>query len=410
MAEHYDVIVTGGGPSGLFCAATCAAAGKSVVILEKMPSCGKKLLLSGSGQCNITHEGDIPSFLRHYGRHGRYAKPALMQFSNRDLITFFGDRDLEMITEPGGKVFPATRKSSDVLTVLLAECHRHGVKIHYSEPVFGVETGNDGFYVTTGVGKYFAPALVIATGGASYPATGSCGDGYCLAESLGHRVTAIRPALSAVRVKEHPCADLAGMSFEQVCIVLYHEGKRILQHRGDLLFSHTGLSGPGILDTSRDISPGDILKVSFLPFPEPEQAKRIVHDLLLQGKGARVAAVLRGLCLPDRLTKRILDLAGLVSGLSCSQLPKSARNRLASLVTAFPFTVQSLEGFDRAMATCGGVDWSGVNPRTMESSLHPGLYFAGEVLDIDGDTGGYNLQFACASGVLAARSIMKSGD
>jgi len=405
MAEHYEVIVVGGGPSGLFCALSCAAAGKTVVVLEKMPACGRKLLISGSGQCNITHDGDISSFLTHYGEHGKFAKPALMQFSNLDIIAFFQERGLAMVTEPGGKVFPRTRRASDILAILLAECASRAVDIRCREPVLGVDASDEGFTVTTGRGTYFSGALVIATGGATYPATGSSGDGYAMAGSFGHRVTGIGPALAAVLVKDYPFAELAGMSFENIPTALYREGRKVFQHRGDLLFTHTGLSGPGILDMSRDIRPGDLLKVSFFPFQDPEPAKKVVHDLLLQGKGAQVATVLKGLSLPERLVKRILEQAGVSSGQTCAHLPKSTRNALALMITGFPFTVRALEGFDRAMVTRGGVDLEDINPRTMESRLRPGLFFIGEVLDIDGDSGGYNLQFACSSGVLAARNI-----
>ncbi|MCU0632186.1 MAG: NAD(P)/FAD-dependent oxidoreductase [Methanolinea sp.] len=403
--NRYEVIVVGGGPSGLFCAIFCAAAGKKVAVLEKMPSCGRKLLISGSGQCNITHGGDISSFLSHYGEHGKFVKPALMQFSNQDIIAFFLDRGLGMITEPGGKVFPVTRRSSDVLEILLAECDRHGVDIHCSEPVLGVETRTGGFFVMCGKEDYHADSLVIATGGATYPVTGSSGDGYSMAGSLGHPVTGIAPALAAVLVKDYPFADLAGMSFENIFITLSRQGKKVSQHRGDLLFTHTGLSGPGVLDISRYILQGDILKVSFIPFQEPESARKTANELLLQGKGVLVSTVLKGLSLPERLVKRLLGQAGVVSGATCAHLPKSARNSLVVMICGYPFQVRALGGFDQAMVTGGGVDLGEVNPRTMESRLHRGLYFIGEILDIDGDSGGYNLQFACSSGVLAAKSI-----
>lgn len=403
--KQYDMVVAGGGPSGLFCALCGATAGASVLVLEKMPSCGRKLLVSGTGQCNITHEGDISLFLSHYGAHGKFAKPALMQFSNHDLVRFFHARGLEMVTEPGGKVFPSTRRATDILDILIGECARREVDIHCNEPVLGVAVRDGGFEVTTRRTAYFSPHFVIATGGATYPATGSTGDGYSLAASLGHRITEIGPALSAVRVKDFPYPDLAGMSFEGLSITVLRQKKRVCRNRGDLLFTHHGLSGPGILDISRDIRPGDRILVSFAPSLEPEEAAKTAHAALLCGGRVQVATVLRGLGLPDRLAKGLLDLAGVAGGSTCAHLGKGARNAIALLVSGHPFEVEGLAGFDRAMVTRGGVDLDEVNPKTMESRLHCGLYFAGEVLDIDGDTGGYNLQFACASGVLAARSI-----
>jgi len=405
--EKHEVIIIGGGPAGLFCAHTCASSGKKVMILEKMPSCGRKLLISGSGQCNITHAGEVSLFLGHYGEHGRFVKPCLMQYSNRDLIAFFQDRGLAMDTEEGGKVFPVTRKSSDVMEILLAECSLHGVEIRCSEPVLSAGTVNGRFLVTTAKETYCADNLVIATGGASYPATGSSGDGYHLAGALGHRTTDIGPALAAVLVRDFPLRDLTGMSFENTPITLVHNGRNVLKHHGDLLLTHTGLSGPGILDISRYIRPGDIVKVSFFPCQEPEQAKSTVTELLMGGKGITVARMLRDLSLPERLVKHLLGQAGVGTGQTCAHLTKGTRNTLASMITGYSFPVRALEGFDRAMVTRGGVTLKEIDPGTMESHLHQGLYFAGEVLDIDGVTGGYNLQFACSSGVVAGRSISK---
>lgn len=408
--EKYEVIIIGGGPAGLFCAHTCASSGKKVMILEKMPSCGRKLLISGSGQCNITHAGEVSLFLGHYGDHGRFVKPCLMQYSNRDLIAFFQDRGLAMDTEEGGKVFPVTRKASDILKILLAECSLHGVEIRCNEPVLSSHERDGRFLVITGNSEYSADTLVIATGGASYPTTGSTGDGILLARSMGHRTTGIRPALAAVLVRDFPFRDLAGMSFEHIPIALYRDGKKITQHLGDLLFTHTGLSGPGILDISRDILPGDLIRVSFVPVKEPEQVKSAIIDLLIGGKGIPVVKVMKGVSLPERLVKRILDQAGVVSGQTCAHLTKNGRNSLASMIAGYSFSVQALEGFERAMVTRGGVALEEINPRAMESRLIPGLYFSGEVLDIDGDTGGYNLQFACSSGVVAGRDIVRRGN
>lgn len=405
--KETDVIVVGGGPAGLFCACTCAAAGKHVIILEKMPSCGRKLLISGSGQCNITHEGEISSFLVHYGEHGKFVKPSLLQYSNRELIAFFRDRGLPMAGAEGGKVFPVTRKSSDVLKVLLAECSLYGVEIRCSEPVLSAGFGNGRFLVTTRRETYCADNLVIATGGASYPATGSSGDGYQLAGSFGHRITDTGPALAAVLVRDFPLTDLAGMSFENTPITLFHDGRSVLKHHGDLLLTHTGLSGPGILDISRYIKSGDLVKVSFFPCQEPEQAKSTVTGLLMGGKGITVSRMLRDLSLPERLVKHLLGQAGIGSGQTCAHLTKGTRNTLASMITGYSFPVRALEGFDRAMVTRGGVTLKEIDPGTMESRLHRGLFFAGEVVDIDGDTGGYNLQFACSSGVVAGRNIAK---
>jgi predicted Rossmann fold flavoprotein len=259
--------------------------------------------------------------------------------------------------------------------------------------------------VETGLTSCTADAVVIATGGASYPATGSTGDGYRIAREFGHTVTEIAPALTPVIVQGYPLGDLAGLSFENLPISLFRDGKRVVKVSGDLVLTHTGLSGPGVLDLSRFILPGDLLKVSFYPGRDQETIRRQVSDAIAISGARRVKTMLAGLPLPARLAKRIVELVGLSPDTSCSHLTKQARQEIIALLSGFPFVVSRLGGLDEAMVTRGGVALSEIDPRTMESRLVPGLYCIGEVLDIDGDTGGYNLQAAFSTGMLAARSI-----
>lgn len=399
------IAIIGGGPAGLFCALQAAGAGGDVVLFEKKPAPGKKLLIAGSGRCNITHAGDIADFLSRYGDHGAFLRPALMNFTNRDLIAFFTDRGLRMETEPGGKVFPETRKSADVLAVLLAECAARGVEVRSSDPVLAVERDGDGFLVTTKTGAVRAATLVIATGGASYPATGSTGDGYAFARALGQPTTEVAPALTPVYVEDYPFADLAGISFQNLTLSVYRDGKRARQRTGDLLFTHTGLSGPGILDLSRAVRPGDELRVTFLSGMTAEEVRKRLTDAVAAGGGRQVKTVLCGLALPERFVRRLLDLAGVPADETCAQLGKKARNALAASLAEFPFRVARLGGFNEAMVTRGGVAIKGINPKTMASKTVENLYCIGEALDIDGDTGGYNLQAAFSTAALAARHI-----
>jgi predicted Rossmann fold flavoprotein len=399
------IAIIGGGPAGIFCALQAAGEGRDVIVFEKKPAPGRKLLIAGSGQCNITHDGEIADFLSRYGDHGAFLWPALMNFTNRDLVRFFADRGLHMETEPGGKVFPVTRKSADVLAVLLAECAARGVEVRCGDPVLAVERDDGGFLVTTKTGTARAGTLVIATGGASYPATGSTGDGYAFARALGQPVTEVAPALAPVYVEDYPFADLAGISFSNLALAVYRGGKRVGRRTGDLLFTHTGLSGPGVLDLSRAVRPGDVLRVTFLSGATPEEVRKRLADAVAAGGARQVKTVLSGLPLPERFVRRLLDLAGVPADETCAHLGKKARNALAASLAEFPFQVARLGGFNEAMATRGGVALEGINPKTMASKIVENLYCIGEVLDIDGDTGGYNLQAAFSTAALAARQI-----
>ncbi|NLZ30470.1 MAG: NAD(P)/FAD-dependent oxidoreductase [Methanomicrobiales archaeon] len=409
MNDGITIAIVGGGPAGLFCALQAAGEGRRVVLLEKNPSPGRKLLLAGSGQCNITHDGDISAFFSRYGDHGAFLRPALMNFTNRNLIEFFASRGLALKAEaPGGKVFPETRRSADVLAILLDECTRRGVDILCGEAVRGVGRTGEGFSVRSDTGTLRAGILVIATGGASCPATGSTGDGYAFARALGQPVTDIVPALAPVYVRDHPFADLSGISFEDVLISVYRGGKRVCQQTGDLLLTHTGLSGPVILDTSRHILPGDVLRVAFLPEGNAEAVRRRVADALMAGGARRVKTVLGDLGLPERFAGRILDLADVRPEETCAHLGRRIRNAIATSVAELPLTVERLGGFGEAMVTGGGVALDGINPKTMGSRTVPNLYCIGEALDVDGDTGGYNLQAAFSTAALAARAIART--
>jgi predicted Rossmann fold flavoprotein len=262
--RKYDVVVIGGGPAGLFCALQASLPEQGILLLEKNANPGAKLLLSGSGQCNITHSGDIRDFLSHYGDHGKQVKPALFGFTNRDLIEFFRTRGLAMMTEENGKVFPETRRSEDVLSLLMRECKERGVDLHCGEPATGVLRTAGGFEIITPKESYFSPIIALSTGGASYPKTGSTGDGYRVSASLGQPRAEIAPALTPLLIRNYPFAALAGLSFERMQFSVWRAGKKIADHTGDVLFTHLGLSGPGILDASRYILPADVITLSFV--------------------------------------------------------------------------------------------------------------------------------------------------
>jgi len=410
--EDFDLIIVGAGPSGLFCAINSIASGKKVLILEKKNSPGHKLLISGSGQCNITHDGDIQDFLHHYGDHGRFLRPALLGFTNSDLVSFFKELGLDMLREKGGKIFPAGRRSREVLNILTAECQKLGVEIRCGHAVRSITRIQDGFLVRHSGGRYSTRLLVIATGGCSYPATGSSGDGYIFSRTLGHSISEIAPALSPVVIKEYPFSDLAGLSFSDMKISLYRQAK-IRVHRGDILFTHDGLSGPGILDLSRYIRAEDVIKLSFVPEDRRGALESWLMEKAQHDGGKSLISLLAdqprfshsGVQPSMRLTKRMLHVLGISSDLRISQLTREMRRRLIDNLTGFPLVVSDVSGFNEAMCTRGGVEISEVNPKTMQSRLVQGLYLVGEVLDVDGDTGGYNLQAAFSTAMMAARSI-----
>jgi predicted Rossmann fold flavoprotein len=401
------VAIIGAGPAGLFCAIHAAGPGCRVVVFEKNPEPGRKLLLAGSGQCNITHAGEISGFLTRYGSHGRFLKPALMECTNQALIRFFTGRGLAMVTEENGKVFPATRSSADVLRLLLDECGKTGVEVRCGELVTGIAKGGAGFMITTESGTYSAAKLVITTGGASYPKTGSTGDGYRLASSLGHPVTEIAPALAPLLIRPFPFAGLAGISFEGTRFTVWRDGKKVGDHTGDVLFTHLGLSGPGILDASRAIQPGDMVRLSFVGTMRREEFAADLAKRTAENTGWQVSTILAKYPIPERLNRKLLQLSGIPEELKGSQFSGEMRAALVTNCTEFPFTVERLGDFAVAMATRGGIALEQVSPKTMESKLVPGLFFAGEVLDIDGDTGGYNLQAAFSTGYCAAMGIRK---
>ncbi len=405
--EQYDVLVIGAGPAGLFCAIHAAWPGYRVLLLEKNPDPGAKLLISGSGQCNISHDGEIRDFLSHYGDHGKQVKPALFGFTNRDLIEFFRKRGLAMMTEENGKVFPETRRSADILALLIKECKERGVDLHCGEPVTSVTRTSDGFEITTPTMLYRSTVLVIATGGASYPKSGSTGDGYRFVASLGQPVTEIAPALTPLIIRNYPFAALSGISFERMHFSVWRAGKKIADHTGDVLFTHLGLSGPGILDASREIRVEDVIRLSFVGNLKREEFTADLSRRIQEARVWQIGTILAAYPIPERLNRKLLALSGIPEDLKGNHFSAEQRSHLITNCTEFPLTVTAPGGFSVAMVTRGGIALDSVNPKTMESTIIPDLYFAGEVLDIDGDTGGYNLQAAFSTGFLAGRSIRK---
>jgi predicted Rossmann fold flavoprotein len=397
-----DVIIIGGGPAGLFTAIHCKR--PKVIVLEKNAAVGKKLLISGTGRCNLTHDCKLNDFFSHYGANYRFLKTALHSFTNSDLIGFLNDHGLPTVADKNGKIFPESQKASDVLQTLLDICKSNNVEITCNQQVTEIIKTASGFEVKTDSYVYSTRLVVITTGGMSYPATGSTGDGYHFAKQLGHSIVPPKPSLSPVFIRDYGMSSISGVSVQDKIIYLYRGNKKINEHRGDIGFTHKGLSGPGILDFSRFILGGDQLKINFIDQKQDDFRNALIQASEKEGKTA-IQTYLKKFDLPRSLVMLILNSVHIEPETRLADITKTQRIQLLSSFCDYPFVVEKVGGFNTAMVTAGGVSLDEVNPKTLESKLVPGLYFAGEVLDIDGDTGGYNLQAAFSMGYLVAKDL-----
>lgn len=404
---EYDLIAVGAGPAGLFCAIHAGMAEMRALILEKNGSAGRKLLASGSGRCNLTNAAPARDFPLRYGGASRFVKPALLGFSNEGLMAFFSERGVPLVEMNEGKIFPASQSSREVLKALMDEAAANGVDILYGRPVESVALEGGAFLARSRGEEYRGRNLLLSTGGKSYPGTGSTGDGYRLARGLGHSVTDTAPALAPLLIEDYPVPECAGISLKDAEFRVLRGGEEIARARGDLLFTHTGLSGPGILDASRSIESGDLIHVRLCGTMGDAEVESALLDASREPGGKSVKTIVCSLGMPERLALAALSAAKVDGASPIARLDRESRKRLLAALCSMPFRVARLGGYEEAMATRGGVSRSEVDPKTMESKIVPGLYFAGEILDVDGDSGGFNLQFAFSSGYLAAQAMAK---
>jgi len=416
--NNYDIIIIGTGPAGLFCAINCADKPETkILVIEKNSYPGKKFLLSGTGQCNITHTGTVPEFTRHYGNGGDFVKPVLSAFTPSAMINFLHENDIPTVEKENGKIFPESMKAIDVLSKLVDICEEKGVEFKYGSRVkdtifengkFIVSIENDGNEVNDVIEeKFYSSYLVIATGGESYPDTGSTGDGFKFAESAGHRITETTPSLAPVYIRKFPFVELSGISFKNRPVSLFKNGKKTYSSSGDILFTHRGLSGPAILDMSRYIDKSDIIEMSLTGKKTEEMNNDFISESRSQGKKS-IKTFLKNYDIPERLIAEILIQENIDPLKNVSEISKTERVKLFKSLGEYPFIVDEKGNFNVSMATAGGICRDEIDKRTMESKIVPGLYFAGEVIDIDGDTGGYNIQWAFSSGKTAADGIKKN--
>lgn len=406
---HYDTIIVGGGPAGLFVAQELGRTQKNVLLLERNKSAGRKLSISGAGQCNFTHDGNIDHFLQHYGDNFKFMRKSLDAFDSKSTIKFFERQGITHTIFPNGKVFPKSMKSKDILNALLIKCQKNNVQILYNKLVTGIETYDKIFVIDTeDENRYLCDNVIIATGGKSYPKTGSDGMGYTFAESFGHKIIEPRPALTDVRISNFGFKDLSGISVQDVKVTIWHNNKKVKDYTGDLLFTHKGLSGPAIINSSRWMKNGDTICINFLNPKTHEEIKNFFSSTMASRGKEEVITFLRQFGLPKALNQLLCKGIKLGEHSACAEVNKKQREALVDSLTRCSFIIDSLGGFHLAMVTAGGVSLKDINPTTMESRKQKGLYFIGEVLDVDGDTGGYNIQAAFSMGMTCANHIAKN--
>lgn len=406
-----NVIIIGGGAAGMMAGIIAARDGHKVTIFEKNEKCGKKIFITGKGRCNFTNAGDMEDIRNAIVTNRKFMYSSLNAFSNYDVMGFFDELGLASKIERGNRVFPESDHSSDVISVLVRELHRLGVEIVYHTVVkrLRIQDGVVHGVVTADGKKYNSDAVIVATGGLSYPVTGSTGDGYEFAKSAGHTIVPTSPALVAFNAREEYVKELQGLSLRNVGVCIERDGKELYSDFGELLFTHFGVSGPTVLSASsymvQELKKGNLtLWIDLKPaLDEKKLDERILRDFE-DMKNRQFKNSLENL-LPKKMIPVIVEMSGISQDKAVNSLSKAERWKLVSLLKKFPVTLTSLRGYNEAIITQGGVQVKEIKPATMESKLVSGLYFAGEVLDVDAVTGGFNLQIAWSTAYAAAKGL-----
>ena len=407
-----DVIVVGGGASGLMAAGRAAESGARVLLLEKMGRVGIKLALTGKGRCNITNSGELQDFIESYRRNGKFLHNVFSRFFNDDLITFLESRGLTLVEERGRRIFPASQRSQDVVRVLRDFVSSHGVRILIHRPGRDVMVeGGRAVGVRTDDGIFHGRRVILATGGASYPQTGSAGEGYQMAARLGHSLHPIRPSLVPLEIEEAFVRDLQGLALRNVRVALLSDGRKVGEEFGEMLITHFGVSGPIILTLSGDAADRVgrhkvELSIDFKPALSGEQVEaRLIRELRVHHR-KQISNIL-ALLLPQRLVPIFIGRADIPASRKASEVQSAERKRIGHLLKDWRLTVKAPRPLEEAIVTAGGVFVNEIHPSTMESKKVKGLYFCGELIDVDGKTGGYNLQAAFSTGWVAGEAAAK---
>jgi predicted Rossmann fold flavoprotein len=412
--EDYDIAVIGAGAAGSMAAIRAGSLGRRVVLIERNASIGRKILITGKGRCNITNAASIDMFIKKFNPGGEFFRTAFFSFSNEDLMDFFESRGLGMKVERQLRVFPVTDKSSSVVSVLEECLKKENIAIEYDSRIVTIEKKNGNFILTAGNSSHIeAKKVIIASGGASYKETGSTGDGFKIAGELGHKIMPLKPALVPLRTKETWVKDLQGLALENIRIKFFCPGKKLVSEIGELMFTHFGVSGPLVLDMSHEITAsfdeGKEIRLAIDLKPgmtEDELAARLIKEFA--DKGTLQIKNLMQELLPRKLIPVFLLLLNIDPGKRANQISKLERRSIIDALKALPLTICGSLPIEEAMVTAGGVSRKEIDPRSMESKLVSGLYFAGEIIDGAAPSGGYNLQQAFSTGYLAGGSAADS--
>lgn len=418
----YDMAVAGGGAAGCMAAIRAGQLSRDIVLIEKNASVGVKILLTGAGRCNITNIAPIDTFIKKFGKQGNFLRSAFYKFSNRALMDFFESRGLHLKSERQGRVFPSTDKAASVIETLQEALRASEVDILYKTALLDIKKKADVFELTLSKDpsisletskNILSKKVVLATGGLSYPETGSSGDGLRIAKRMGHTIIPLKAALVALKTKEHWVKELRGISMENIRVTFSAGGKNYVSNIGEVMFTHFGVSGPLILDSSGEVvelvSEHKEVKLLIDLKPGLDAAKlqaRLLRDFEAKG-GAQLLTIMEGL-LPKRMAPVFMRLCGLEGARKASQVTQKERRAIIQLLKALPLTVEGPLSIRHAMVTNGGVSTKEINPRTMESKIAPGLYFAGELIDGAAPSGGYNLQQAFSTGFLAGEEAARA--
>ncbi len=404
------IIIVGGGAAGLMAAGSAAEQGAQVTLFEKNPRPGRKLIITGKGRCNVTNNCDVPTVLANVPTNPRFLYSALGGCSPADIIAFFEGEGVPLKTERGNRVFPVSDRAMDIVDALSRWARRVGVRLVHT-PVEGISvSGGCAVGVRAGGREYPSDAVILATGGASYPLTGSNGDGYRFAKACGHTVVPPHPSLVPLVEDGSTCAALMGLSLKNVQLTAFENDKRIFSDFGELLFTHFGLSGPLTLSASAHMrhfgSKSYRVEIDLKPaLDEKTLDKRLLSDFAAHRNNDFINAL--GDLLPRKLIPAVVELSGIDPRCKVHSVTRAGRASLLRVLKAFPVKISGARPLAEAIVTSGGVNVKEISPKTMESKKCPGLYFAGELIDVDAYTGGFNLQIAWATGRLAGRSAAR---